>query len=132
MENARILIVEDNIDNLSLIRFLLERSGYEVLTAPNGQMGLDIVCQAPPDLIVLDLDMPILDGWDMLHELKSEPRSADIPVLVVTAHLISGEHGRVLDAGGTGFISKPFTVEGLMGEVQRCLGTKNNNSVSSD
>jgi two-component system cell cycle response regulator DivK len=121
MGKARILIVEDNVDNLSLLVFLLERAGYEVLTAPNGQMGLDIVCQAPPDLIILDLAMPVLDGWDMLHELKAEPRSAGIPVVVVTAHLISGEHNRVMDAGGDGFVSKPFTVEGLISEVERCL-----------
>ena len=117
----KILIVEDNFDNLTLVRLLLEREGHKVLVAFDGEEGLDLACSERPDLIVLDLDMPVMDGWELLGKAKSDPDIQNIPVVVVTAHLMPGERNRVIKAGGAGYVSKPFKVGELVGEIQRCL-----------
>ena len=86
MKKARILIIEDNEDNLELIRLLLERDGFEVLAAYDGVEGLRVTRQDRPDLILLDLAMPEMDGWAVLETLKADPKTQRIPVVVVTAH----------------------------------------------
>jgi CheY-like chemotaxis protein len=116
-----ILVVEDNFDNLTLVRLLLEREGYRVIPAGDGQEGLEIARQDTPDLIALDLDMPIMDGWTFIREAKADPAIRDIPIVVVTAHLMPGEHNRVANAGCAGYVSKPFKVAELINEIRRCL-----------
>lgn len=118
---ATILIVEDNFDNLTLVRILLEREGYQVITAFDGEEGLKVARREKPDLIALDLDMPVMDGWELLRQAKSDPEIQDIPVVVVTAHLMPGERGRVIEAGGAGYVSKPFKVRELAHEIQKAL-----------
>ena len=117
----KILIVEDNFDNLMLIRLLLEREGYQVISAFDGKAGYELACQEKPDLIALDLDMPIMDGWEFLKLVKSDPDVRDIPVVVVTAHLQPGERHRVFQAGGAGYVSKPFSVQHLVNEIKKNL-----------
>ena len=117
----KILIVEDNFDNLTLVRLLLEREGFQVITAFDGQEGMKIARSEKPDLIALDLDMPVMDGWEFLRQAKSDPDIQDIPVVVVTAHLMPGERNRVLEAGGAGYVSKPFKVKDLVNEIQKNL-----------
>lgn len=117
----KILIVEDNFDNLTLVRLLLEREGYQVITASDGAVGLELACSERPDLIALDLDMPVMDGWEFLRYAKSDPDIQSIPIVVVTAHLLPGERNRVLDAGGSGYVSKPFKVKELINEIQKNL-----------
>ena len=117
----KILIVEDNFDNLTLVRLLLEREGYQVLVALDGEEGLNLARSEKPDLIALDLDMPIMDGWELMSQAKSDPDLQDIPIVVVTAHLMPGERNRVLKAGGAGYVSKPFKVRELVSEIQKCL-----------
>ena len=117
----KILIVEDNFDNLTLVQLLLEREGYQVVTALDGEAGLEMVCSERPDLIALDLDMPIMDGWELLRQAKADPDVQDIPIVVVTAHLMPGERNRVLEAGGSGYVSKPFKVKDLVNEIQKNL-----------
>ena len=117
----KILIVEDNFDNMNLIRLLLERDDFEVYTAVDGRIGLSVAREAPPDLILLDLDMPIMDGWTFIREAKRDPALQEVPIVIVTAHLLPGERNRVLEAGCAGYVSKPFRVNELMSEIQRCL-----------
>lgn len=117
----KILIVEDNFDNLTLARLLLEREGYQVVMALDGEEGLNLSRSEKPDLIVLDLDIPIVDGWELLRRAKSDPDIQNIPVVVVTAHLMPGERNRVLKAGGAGYVSKPFKVRELVNEIEKCL-----------
>ena len=117
----KILIVEDNFDNLTLVRLLLEREGYQVVVALDGGKGLDLVRSEKPDLIALDLDMPVMDGWELMRKVKTDPDMQDIPIVVVTAHLMPGERSRVLKAGGAGYVSKPFKVRDLVNEIQKCL-----------
>lgn len=121
---AKILIVEDNFDNLSLIRLLLEMEGHQVVIALNGEEGLDLVHSEKPDLIALDLHMPVLDGWEFLDHVKGDHEINDIPIVVVTAHLLPKEHDRVMEAGGAGFVSKPFKIKELVKEIQNCLPAK--------
>jgi len=116
-----ILIVEDNFDNLTLVRILLEREGYQVVTAFDGEEGLKVARRDMPDLIALDLDMPIMDGWELLRQAQSDPDIQDIPIVVVTAHLMPGERNRVIEAGGAGYVSKPFKVRELANEIQKAL-----------
>lgn len=118
---TKILIVEDNFDNLTLVRLLLEREGYQVISAFNGEAGYQLACQEKPDLIALDLDMPVMDGWGFLKLVKSDADICNIPVIVVTAHLLPGERHRVIEAGGAGYVSKPFKVLHLVNEIKKNL-----------
>jgi two-component system, cell cycle response regulator DivK len=110
MGKPRVLIVEDNVDNFELVRFLLERAGYHVLSAANGLEGLDAAKRERPDLILMDLSMPEMDGWNATSHLKADEVTRDIPVLALTAHTLPGDRKRAIDAGCDGYISKPIKV----------------------
>ncbi len=119
MAKKRILIVEDDFDNTTLVRLLLERENFDVITAENGEKGIAVTRSELPDLIVLDLDMPVMDGWRMIEGLKESENTRDIPVVVVTAHLLPDERYKAFDAGCNGYISKPFQVTDLVAEIKR-------------
>lgn len=121
MTNKKILIVEDDLDNTILVRMLLEREDFDVLSAENGQKGFDLAKKESLDLIILDLDMPVVDGWKMLEQLQADPQTKAIPVVVVTAHLLPDERNQVYDAGGAGYVLKPFQASELVAEIKRCL-----------
>jgi CheY-like chemotaxis protein len=110
MSKPRVLIVEDNVDNYELVRFLLERAGYQVLSAANGVEGVDAAKREQPDLILMDLSMPEMDGWKATAHLKSDAETRLIPVLALTAHTLPGDRKRAIDAGCDGYISKPIKV----------------------
>jgi CheY-like chemotaxis protein len=110
MNKPRVLIVEDNVDNFELVRFLLERAGYEVLSAANGLEGLGAAKREQPDLILMDLSMPEMDGWNATAHLKADEHTRNIPVLALTAHTLPGDRKRAIDAGCDGYISKPINV----------------------
>jgi len=117
----RILIVEDDLDNALLVRLLLERENFDVLTAENGENGIAVTKKEHPDLIVLDLDMPVMDGWMMIEKIKEDKNAADIPIVVVTAHLLPDEKSKAFDAGCDGYVLKPFHVKELIAEIKRFL-----------
>ena len=110
MTKQRVLIVEDNVDNFELVRFLLERAGYEVLSAANGVEGVDAAKREQPDLVLMDLSMPEMDGWKATAQMKAEATTRHIPVLALTAHTLPSERKRAIDAGCDGYISKPINV----------------------
>lgn len=124
MRPIKILIVEDNADNLALLRMLLEREQYQVVAAYDGRAGLEAAQRQQPDLILLDLDMPVVDGWEMIAELKGHPELQRIPIVIVTAHLLPGERSRVLNQGCDGYVSKPFKLMELTAEIRRVLDTR--------
>jgi CheY-like chemotaxis protein len=110
MKLTRVLIVEDNVDNFELVRFLMERAGYQVLSAATGREGVDAAKREQPDLILMDLSMPEMDGWDATKHIKADTQTSHIPVLALTAHTLPGDRKRAIDAGCDGYISKPINV----------------------
>lgn len=107
---GRILVVEDNIDNMDLFRFLLEEAGYEVLQARTGRIGLEMAFAHHPDLILLDMSIPEIDGWKVARQLKDDPRTTAICVVALTGHTLPGDRKKALDAGCDGYITKPLDV----------------------
>jgi two-component system cell cycle response regulator DivK len=122
MSKGRILIVEDNEDNFQLVRFLLERDGFEVISAVNGKEGVETAMREKPDLILMDLSMPEMDGWTAAQKIKAEPETKAIPLLALTAHTLPGDRMRALEAGCDGYISKPINVEYLIKTVSSAIG----------
>jgi CheY-like chemotaxis protein len=110
MSKPRVLIVEDNVDNYELVRFLLVRAGYDVLSAANGRDGVTMAQREHPDLILMDLSMPEMDGWDATQNLKAGADTKNIPVWALTARVTPADRTRAFDAGCDGFISKPINV----------------------
>jgi two-component system, sensor histidine kinase len=108
---ARILVVEDSPDIRVLVRMLLEAAGHEVLTAPDGLAGIETARAERPDLVLMDLSLPILSGWEAAKKIKEDPATGSIPVIAVTAHAMLGDRERALAAGCDGFIAKPIEEE---------------------
>src|SRR5512132_2436951 len=108
---ARILVVEDSPDIRVLVRMLLEAGGHEVTTASDGRAGVEIARLERPDLVLMDLSLPVLSGWEAAKEIKEHPETASIPVVAVTAHAMHGDRERALAAGCDGFIPKPIDEE---------------------
>ncbi len=121
MAPTRVLVVEDNEDNLQLVRFLLERDGYTVICARNGREGLALARQQLPDLILMDLSLPEVDGWEAAQQLKTEQATAAIPLLALTAHTLPGDRQRALSMGFNGYISKPLDVAGFAENISKAL-----------
>ena len=118
---SRILVIEDNEDNLSLMRMLLERANYEVLAATNGFKGLELARAEQPELILLDLAMPEMDGWEVAKKLKSDIVTRDIPIIAVTAHALPRDRDLAFQSGCNAFIVKPFSVAKLISEIEKLL-----------
>jgi CheY-like chemotaxis protein len=121
MSKGRILVVEDNMDNYELVRFILERAGYDVFLAVNGLDGVDAARLQKPDLILMDLGIPEMDGWRAAQKLKSSETTKSIPLFALTAHTLPGERKRALQAGCDGYVSKPIHVEGFLDTIERAL-----------
>jgi DNA-binding response OmpR family regulator len=120
----RVLCIEDHPEMIELIRLILGRKGFEVVGAAGGREGLQALEENPPDLVLLDLMMPGIDGWEVYRQMKASDRLNEIPVIAVTAK--AQEIDRVLGlhvAGMDGFITKPFGPDELIASVERVLGT---------
>jgi len=117
---ARILIADDYDDNRELLRLLLSAANYEVREARNGQECLNLACADPPDLIMVDLSMPELDGWELFKRLKANESTANIPCVAVTAHT-DRDRVRALQHGFSDFVGKPFRTEELLLTVARLV-----------
>ncbi|GAA0715452.1 response regulator [Dokdonella soli] len=115
---ARILIIEDNAANLELIRYLLESSGYEALVATDGLEGVALARREMPDLVLCDLQMPQLDGYGVLKQLRADPICHGLPIVAVTAFSMRGDEERVLTAGFDGYLSKPIDPEIFITQIE--------------
>jgi CheY-like chemotaxis protein len=116
-----ILVAEDRDTSRELIRTLLEHSGYSVLEASNGADAVDLARQASPDLVLLDLQMPIKDGFQVLRELRSEQRFRSTPIVALTASAMQGDKERALSDGFTGYLTKPLSLSAIRKELSRLL-----------
>jgi two-component system cell cycle response regulator len=120
---TRILVIEDNPTNLQLITYLLSAYGYTVLTAIDGEEGLEAAHREPPDLIICDVQLPKLDGYEVARRLKSHPALRTIPLVAVTAMAMVGDRERVLAAGFDGYVAKPVIPQSFVQEVELFLGS---------
>jgi CheY-like chemotaxis protein len=116
-----VLIAEDNAVNRELLRELLEMRGYAVVESCDGLEALQKIAEAPPDILLLDLDMPVLDGFGTIHKIRENPRSRSLPVLAVTAYAMQGDREKVLRSGFDGYLSKPINPGALYQELARLL-----------
>ena len=130
MSKGHILIVEDNIDNYELVRFILERAGYDVFLAMNGRDGVAAARRQKPDLILMDLTMPEMDGWLATERLKADESTKSIPLYALSAHTLPGERKRALEAGCDGYVSKPIHMTGFLEMIEQALDKENNTKIS--
>jgi CheY-like chemotaxis protein len=118
----RVLVAEDNAVNRELIRELLELRGYEVSEACDGQEALQMIEASPPDILLLDLGMPKLDGFGVIKKVRENPQLTGLPVLAVTAYAMRGDREKALDAGFDGYVSKPINAAALSQAMESLLG----------
>lgn len=110
----KILVIEDNEQNLYLVTFILKKNGYEVSYAMDGQAGVEKAFQVRPDLIVLDIQMPVMDGYTVARILRRSPFFVDLPIVAVSSYAMPGDREKALQSGCTGYIEKPIDPETFM------------------
>ena len=118
---ARILVIEDNAANLELVRYLLSASGHTVLMASDGAQGIAVARRERPDLIICDLQMPVLDGYQVLAQLREHPGAFESVVVAVTAFSMPRDREKVLTAGFDGYLSKPIEPETFVAHIETFL-----------
>jgi len=118
---ANVLIIEDNSANLELVAYLLESAGYVVLVATNGVDGVAVFQREMPDLVLCDLQMPRLDGYGVLEQLRADPTCRDLRIIALTAFSMRGDEDRVLTAGFDGYLSKPIDPEKFIAQIEAFL-----------
>src|SRR5262249_52951996 len=122
---TKVLYVEDNDDNVYMLKMRLELLGdFEVLAAEDGEKGCEMAAAERPDIILMELGMPVVDGWGATPGLKSNPQTRDIPVIALSAHALAGERERALAAGCNEFDSKPIEFDRLVATVRRILAER--------
>ncbi|HVG43849.1 MAG TPA: response regulator [Longimicrobium sp.] len=117
-----ILLVEDNEMNRDMLSRRLERRGYRVVLAMDGQAGVEMAGSEAPDLVLMDMSLPVLDGWEATRRLKADPATARLPVIALTAHAMSGDRERALEAGCDEYDTKPIELARLLGKIEALLG----------
>jgi two-component system, cell cycle response regulator DivK len=118
---SRILVVEDNALNLKLVRDVLEAAGYEVVAAISGEEALELAAGCRPDLVLMDLQLPGIDGSETMRRLREGPVALDVPVVAVTAFAMTQDHRNAARAGFDGYLEKPISVRALVGQVEAFL-----------
>ncbi|MBN1217769.1 MAG: response regulator [Anaerolineae bacterium] len=121
MSKARVLYIEDNPDNMILVKRVLEIEGYEVIQAANGTEGLAKAFQNLPDIIITDINLPDIDGYEITNSLKKQAATAHIPVVAMTANVMQKDRDNVFGAGCDGYISKPIDVDELPDQIESFL-----------
>jgi CheY-like chemotaxis protein len=116
-----LLIIEDNPQNLYMMRFLLEKNGFNVIGATDGRQGIAEALQQHPQAILLDIQLPGMDGYAVAEALKGHPELADVPIIAVTSYAMVGDRERILAAGATGYIEKPINPETFVEEIRQYL-----------
>jgi two-component system, cell cycle response regulator DivK len=119
--NNRLLIIEDNEQNLYLMRFLLERNGFTIIGAEDGRKGIEMALSCQPLAILLDIQLPEMDGYAVAAELKKQSALARVPIIAVTSYAMVGDREQILAAGATGYIEKPINPETFVAEIMQHL-----------
>ena len=119
---TKILLVEDNEMNRDMLSRRLQRKGYQVAIAVDGQQGIEMAQADPPALILMDMSLPVLDGWEATRRLKADDRTKHIPILALTAHAMHGDEQKAKEAGCDDYDVKPIELERLLGKMRALLG----------
>ena len=122
---TKVLYVEDNEDNVYMLKMRLELLGdFDVVAAPDGEQGCAMALSERPDVILMDLEMPVVDGWEATRRLKDDPQTRDIPIIALSAHALAGEREKALAAGCDEFDTKPIEFERLVATLRRVLAAR--------
>ena len=123
-EEPKILVVEDNEMNRDMLTRRLERKGFEVVVAINGKAGIDMASSSNPDIILMDLSLPVIDGWEATRQIKADPATQSIPVIALTAHAMAGDEQKALEAGCDDYDTKPIDLSRLLGKIENLLASR--------
>jgi CheY-like chemotaxis protein len=121
---AKVLLVEDNEMNRDMLSRRLIRRGFEVVFAVNGRQGVDLARSEKPDIILMDMSLPIMDGWEATRCVKSDDATRRVPVIGLTAHAMSGDREKAIEAGCDDYDTKPVELDRLIGKIERLLNEK--------
>ena len=124
---AKILLVEDNEMNRDMLSRRLIRRGFDVVTAVDGAQGIDMAVSEAPDLILLDMSLPVMNGWDAAQKLKADSSTSSIPTIALTAHAMGGDREKALDAGCDEYETKPVEFKRLLEKMNKFLGGADEN-----
>jgi two-component system cell cycle response regulator DivK len=119
---TKVLLVEDNEMNRDMLSRRLIRRGFEVIFAVNGKQGVDLARSEKPDIILMDMSLPIMDGWEASRCVKADGATCSVPIIGLTAHAMSGDREKALEAGCDDYDTKPVEIERLIGKIERLLG----------
>ncbi len=118
----RVLVIEDNVDNMELITFILEKNGYSTIKAENGKTGIALALEERPDFIMLDIQLPDMNGLDVLQEIRGSGINGETPIIAITSYAMSGDRERMLAAGCDGYIEKPIDPVTIINQIREIIG----------
>lgn len=121
---TKILVIEDNAQNIYLVTFILEKYGYQVIQARNGVEGIALVQQEKPDLILLDIQLPVMDGYAVTRELQKDKELAKTPIIAITSYAMPGDREQALEAGCSGYIEKPINPDTFITQIKDFLDSR--------
>ena len=120
---AKVLLIEDNETNRDMLSRRLIRRGFQVVFAMDGQQGVDLARSELPDIILMDLSLPVIDGWGATRRVKADEATRSVPVIGLTAHAMAGDREKAIEAGCDDYDTKPVELDRLIGKIERLLGT---------
>jgi CheY-like chemotaxis protein len=118
----RVLVIEDNVDNMELITFILEKNGYSTIKAENGKIGIELALEEKPDFIMLDIQLPDMNGLDVLQAIRGSDINGEVPVIAITSYAMSGDREKMLAAGCDGYIEKPIDPVTIINQIREIIG----------
>jgi two-component system, cell cycle response regulator DivK len=118
----RILVVEDTEDNRQILRDLLTHAGFELLEAADGETGVDMAIAHRPDLVLMDLQLPVIDGFEATRRIRAAPGLHQMPIIAVTSFAMSGDAERAIDSGCNAYVAKPYSPRALLAKIKEFLG----------
>jgi len=122
--SKRILVIEDQEDNRQIVRDLMTASGYELIEATTGEEGLEAAARERPDLILMDIQLPGIDGYEVTRRIKADPKLREIPIIAVTSYALSGDDKKAFAAGCDGYVTKPYSPRLLLAKILEYLSPK--------
>ncbi len=120
----QVLVVEDNEDNMKVITFILEKSGYKTLQAEDGRTGIALALKEEPDFVILDIQLPDMNGMDVVKAIRKSERIKNTPVIAITSYAVEGDRERMLSGGCDGYIEKPIDPVNIIKQIREILGNK--------